>query len=530
MEIYGRSCVDLSRGRARVENLGADVMAIIHDKDNSMKQTFHPEGLGLVHIGLSDGTVQVYHHHSNVRGIFDKEWSLFKTLTISTHSSLQCMCFLPHKKELVVGCSHSLVIVSTETLMVERRICLMKDVPHKNQVGPVENLTFQGDTLWCSFENSPLIVELEVTSWKPTAAYCIEADLEVYITEVKIGPGERGVCEECGGSASCHQTLRNRASIVTEEEGEPLRPPPRPPRTTKPAAQESSRQEPNDASVYLGNAEQVDQGVRFRCQSESNELLDHQGSVSGIKLDLPTLGETKITSTSSPDLTSRDDVFHTLAEPLEEFIPRPQSEALGKSRQLGNKAPTPQNRSTIRRAPPPPPPPGPRRSLPSDYDGVHVQSLLCVRDTLWVGSSFGEILVIGVQKRKDLTASPLPPSPSYGQKTFLPSFPAAGAGCHFHRTSLNLESKQRCNLKSMRMVVDMEAMEAMEPECRTQSGGVEMLVRARNMVVAVRCISRKQEIREAAEITVWDMCSADRIDSIRQYWRSLQSSRMALLD
>ena len=514
----------------------------------------YAEGEGFVYIGLSDGTIQVFQHYRKCRGVFTKEWRRYKTLTVTTHSTLHAMCLVPSQKELVVGCGHSLVIISTCTLLVEKRVCIPKDLPPsvRNKVGSVQTLERNEDTLWCCFKNSPLIMELETSTWKVSGAYCVEADLEVFITEVKLGAvlGEVGVCKVCSGVSSFVLSPRRPEGSQSEaekgrdkgdktEESLPV-PPPLPPRSLKPKSEcfMSDHQPPRGESIYLNRDEVMHESARVQMHrellpagpqggdSDGNPCgTDTVGDIDQAKLEelckSLARGDTTIgsvlnrncSSTSSSERSShREDIFLSSAEELPALPPRrslsvcPTDTEAGAANLDKAKSVTMPNLSKRRRAPsPPPPPPVPvrRRSLPSEHDGVYVQSLLSVKDTLWVGSSCGEILVIGVRKRK---ASSSDPSPPFGANTT--------------RMSLNLEWKQMCNLKSVRMNEDSEVT---DQQLKRKSGGVHKLVQARNLVVAVRNVMQAEKTRGVAEIAVWQACPAERISTVRQHWRSLHA-------
>lgn len=515
----------------------------------------YAEGEGFVYIGLSDGTIQVFQHYRKCRRVFTKEWRLYKTLTITTHSTLHAMCLLPSQKELVVGCGHSLVIISTSTLLVEKRVCIPKDLPPsvRNKVGSVQTLERNEDTLWCSFKNSPLIMELETSTWKVSGAYYVEADLEVFITEVKLGVvlGEVGVCKVCGGVSSFVLSPQRPAGSQSEAEkgrdkGDKMEeslpaPPPLPPRSLKPKSEcfTSDHQPPRGVSIYLNRDEIRDESAQVQMRRELLPACPQGGNSDGNPCGTNTVGDvdqakleelrkslawgdttigtvlnrSRRSISSSERPSHSEDVFLSSAEEppprrtLSACPARPADAQAGAARLDKVKSLTMPNLSTRRRAPPPPPPPPPipvrRRSLPSEHDGVHVQSLLSVKDTLWVGSSCGEILVIGVRKRK---ASSSVPSPPFGADTA--------------RMSLNLEWKQMCNLKSVRMTADSKVT---DQQLKKKSGGVHKLVQARNLVVAVRNVTQEEKARGVAEIAVWQACPAERISTVRQHWRSLQA-------
>ena len=513
----------------------------------------YAEGEGFVYIGLSDGTIQVFQHYRKCRRLFTKEWRRYKTLTVTTHSTLHAMCLVPSQKELVVGCGHSLVIISTSTLLVERRVCIPKDLPPsvRNKVSSVQTLERNEDTLWCSFKNSPLIMELEMSTWKVSGAYCVEADLEVFIMEVKLGAvlGEVGVCKFCGGVSSFVLSPRRPEGSQSEaekgrdkgdetEESLPVPPPP-PSRFLKPKPEcfTSDHQPPHGESIYLKRYEVMDESARVQMRRELLPAGPQGGDSDGNPCGTDTVGDTdqaklealrkslarkdttigsvmkrSCSSTSSSKWSSHSkDVLSSAEEPS--ALPPQRSLSMcptdteaGATNLDKAKSLTMPNLSTRRRAPPPPPPPPipvRRRSLLSEHDGVHVQSLLLVKDTLWVGSSCGEILVIGVRKRKALSSDPSPPF-----------------GANTTKMSLNLEWKQMCNLKSVRMNVDREVT---DQQLKMKSGGVHKLVQARNLVVAVRNVTQAEMTRGVAEIAVWQACPAERISSVRHYWRSLHA-------
>ena len=544
---------------------------------------FFAEGEGFVYIGLSDGTVQIFLHHCRCRGVFSKEWRRHKTLRVSTNSSLHAMCLVPHQGELLLACGHALVVISTASLLVERRVCLLKNVPPsvRSKVGSLRALVRNEDTVWCCFKSSPLIVELAAATWRVSAVYCVEADLEVFISEVKLGPGlgQEGVCQDCGGTSSfvsARPPLRVEVAVGREggdERGESSSPapPPRPPRSKK--LQSSVDQLPGVGEDNLDcNGDDIgdDSSVQLHHKTEPTALPPQCGcggsvvDVDDVKMEelrgllampgtaLGSVSDRSRTSSSSSEQSSRnEDVFSGSTEehppPLPPPRQRPHSEYPASSKgtlppgtanlSKDNKSltlpdlsrprrppPPPPKPQPRRPAPPPPPPLVPRRSLPSEHDGVHVQSLLAVKDTLWVGSSCGEVLVIGVQKRPTSSSSTSSSScSSAGQGNDGEAGPSEAPGfprsCRA-RMSLSLEAKQMCNLKSVLMDVDGEVVEA---GLRKKSGGVHTLVQARDLVVAVRNVTQAQETQGVAEIAVWEACSAERVSSVRHHWQALHA-------
>jgi hypothetical protein len=106
------------------------------------------------------------------------------------------------------------------------------------------------------------------------------------------------------------------------------------------------------------------------------------------------------------------------------------------------------------------------------------------------------------------------------QSTTNPTTPTSPAAVS-NRMSLNLDAKQMCNLKSVSMMEAEKEAECGNPD--NKSGGVHVLIQARNMVVSARCISPEPDmLGETSEISVWNACTADRISTMRQYWQSLQ--------
>ena len=86
-----------------------------------------------------------------------------------------------------------------------------------------------------------------MSTWKVSGAFCLEADLEVFITEVKLGArlSESGVCKICGGTSSfvpgpqrCgdaqDEAGRGQQNEKDKVEEPLLIAPPRPPSSTKP--------------------------------------------------------------------------------------------------------------------------------------------------------------------------------------------------------------------------------------------------------------------------------------------------------
>ena len=536
------------------------------------------------------------------------DWISCKKLTLCTVLRLHAMCLVPSQRQLLAACGHSIVFVSTDTLLVERRICLLKVIPPdmREMVSTVNIVVRNEDTVWCSFLQSPLIIEFDVASWRVSAAYCIEADLEVNIWEVKLTGVVRndGVCQSCGGMSSFDsgaglsqaqgEVRRSRNSGGSKETSVPS-PPPRPPKFTKPGTPHCE-----GSLVTVSNSEDVSEvQIRHKPAPAASGSLERNQLNSGLYNSITTqnAGQSDVEkpgkshevknigmesavnkhsrSASVTDSSCPDEVF-TPPPPLpprlsmsnrhtgstdqlllsQELLPatsdvRNLEKCQGKSQTLPVQSsqcrlsppkplsppPVPRrshamshsesNKSNLnsanslrgasapspRRPAPPPPPLQTRRSLPSEYDGVYVQSLLSVENTLWVGTSCGEILVIGVHRRN--SDSQEPNAQETESQARVPS-------THLNarsqvRRSLKLESKQMCNLKSVRMKKD-EEMENMEQQ---KSGGVQALVRARNLVVAVRSVSQGQEAHDAAEIAVWDACSAEKITSTRIFWQSV---------
>ncbi|XP_070204815.1 leucine-rich repeat serine/threonine-protein kinase 1-like isoform X2 [Littorina saxatilis] len=539
VEVYGSHCTDLTKGKSKLDKLGAEPVAIIHDRDNPNKKTFYQGGEGFVYVGLSNGTVQIFLHHPSRRDMVSSQWKHHKTLTISTDLTLRAMSLVPAQRELAVACGHSIIIVSTDTLLVEKRICLLKHLhpSMENKVSEVHSLVRNEDTLWCSFLTSPLILELELSTWKVSGACCLEADLEVFVTDVKLGGRghEEGVCTVCRGSSffvpreSKAWSQEEKECDKPKTEEQPV-PPPRPPECTKPQSPDyqpgrcfgpSTAETANDPS-----------GVQLRHKSRpagpkdaDNKKTDSM-RCDAKKTDSINLGKTGdgYESSHSHAQSSHREVFSDTSEtpplppprrPTSESPRNTMSEKAPLSRKKSHTLP---NLSTRRPPPPvpalpPPPPRPPRRSLPSEHEFVHVQSLLAVKDTLWVGSSCGEILVIGVKKRSSLPEGQL-------KKSKISSPSSLVASVFSARMSLNLESKQMCNLKSVKMNVDAEMMESQD---KTKSGGIQMMLQARNLVVAVRNVTQAEETQSVSEIAVWEACSAERISSVRHYWQALHA-------
>lgn len=537
VEVFGSSCTDIPRRKAQWDDLGANPVAIVHDKHNPNKVL--PEGEGLVYIGLSDGTIHIYHHYRWFRGVFTSEWKLWKKLTVSANS-LSAMCLMPAHHELLVGCGHSLVIISTNTdgLLIERRICIEKDIPqrHRDKVTLVQNIVRNENSLWCSFEASPLIVEYDLHADVISGAYCIEADLEVDIWEVKLSSMiDRQLCKACGGFASgCDPGGRSshRGMLVRPRESNSSpEPPPRPPKFRSPSA--ADEQQPA-ADQHKDNA-----GPKLTPRSPQTEPdSGAEASHSTVRnlsasLETPNLPKPPDAVAESVSL-SREDIFSASGvDQRPPLLPPRRNRPVSERHNLDYPDKVPLNKkksqtlpdlSRPRRPAPPPPSTPPRRSLPSEHEGVFVESILAVQDTLWVGSSCGEMLVIGARnhyKSADSACHRCSKRDS-GAAEAEAAVDASGRTKIQVRMSLSLESKQICNLRSAGMNQDKRLLMTGR-EARVKSGGVQSMLQAHNLVVAVRSVSQETQARGIAEISAWEACTAGRITAIRHYWQSLET-------
>ncbi|XP_076443910.1 leucine-rich repeat serine/threonine-protein kinase 1-like [Babylonia areolata] len=528
VNIFPIPCVDSAKGMMKLGDLEADPVAIIQDRDNPNKDKLNTGSEGLVYVGMSNGTIQIYRHQTKRTELtsrfrnMPKEWHPYKTLTLAA-PTMQAMCLAPEQRELVAACGHSIVIVSTDTLLCEQSICTVKHLPisARDKAESIADMVSNEHTLWCSFENSPLIMEFEMRSWRVARAYCIEADLEVYITEVRLTSwvGAEGECRACRRTSSCVSRHFPRPGGHGGSEGSAREsdascppPPPRPPSATKPGRSGSQNDDPDEAGVReeeVFDPEQVQMRHKrppMRCRS-----ADRSENPSGVPERIASedsLDDNRASNLLSVKQTGRNTNRNFSVHGEEAFsgiaeigVWRVRSEHSAELHATAvppvlnkEKSRTQPNLSTIN-SPPSTPPPPPRRSLPSDYDGVHIQSILCVKNTLWIGSSCGEILVIGVE---DTGGESSPSSQSHP-----PVSPT------HRRMSLSLDTKQICNLVSVRMS---------GADNDKRSGGVHTLVQARDLVVAVRNFS---QTAGQAEIAVWEACSAERLTSVRRFWQLL---------
>ncbi|XP_061163666.1 leucine-rich repeat serine/threonine-protein kinase 1-like isoform X2 [Saccostrea echinata] len=163
IEVFGQQGVGHPSSLKKIDNLGATPTCIeyVKEPDSSIKR---------VYILLGDGQLKLYHNMKKPEVIEGEEvnmrhqfnWHLKKTLRLSKRTA-SCMAYVEETEEMWCGCGSEIVIVSSRTEMIERRIEINKDCQAllENKLPDVAKLVHMDFRIWALLANSSEILEFD---------------------------------------------------------------------------------------------------------------------------------------------------------------------------------------------------------------------------------------------------------------------------------------------------------------------------------------------------------------------------------
>ncbi|KAL5004043.1 hypothetical protein ScPMuIL_017499 [Solemya velum] len=170
IEVFGRGSVGPPSCQFRLDGLKSIPMAMLGDYVGTGETKNDHPVVEKVFVATEDGKLLIFqsvskqtlsrHPSSPTKKVFGG-WYEKKSLQLCKGSA-SCMVIEQTKSELWVGCSNQIVIVNTDTLLVETKLdILFRKIGNRHFPRNVSNLVYSGDRIWCQILGSAEILEFD---------------------------------------------------------------------------------------------------------------------------------------------------------------------------------------------------------------------------------------------------------------------------------------------------------------------------------------------------------------------------------
>lgn len=126
-------------------------------------------------------------------------WYLGKTMQL-TNFTMSCVTHVPCQKEMWFGCEKEIVVITTDHLLVEGRIKLGNRFPKHNR-NNIQSLVYWDERVWCLLQDTAVLLEFDVHLRRPTHIFNCEdphpmkMNVANYISN--LSEQESGEIEDC---------------------------------------------------------------------------------------------------------------------------------------------------------------------------------------------------------------------------------------------------------------------------------------------------------------------------------------------
>ncbi|KAJ8304250.1 hypothetical protein KUTeg_017833 [Tegillarca granosa] len=176
IEVYRQPCFGHPKRTNKYEKLGAIPTAIDvlynEDEEKTCKNVLVALHDGRLHVYLpttKESVTRSLKTKSVVMETVQSGWYLSKTMQL-TNYTMSCITHVPCQKEIWFGCEREIVIINTNHILIEGRIKLGTQFSRHN----IQSLVYWDERVWCLLQATAILLEFDVHLRCPTHIFNCE--------------------------------------------------------------------------------------------------------------------------------------------------------------------------------------------------------------------------------------------------------------------------------------------------------------------------------------------------------------------